>query len=205
MLVDARPGTTRDFIEVRAEWDGVPVMLIDTAGERADKSELEQQGLRLGQRRYSGADLALVVIDGKLGFGEEDRQLIAGLPESLPSLIVWNKTDQVDCQPVPEGAVAVSALNGWGISELRRAVLTRLAGSLAAQDELLVTSARQAEGVRLAADALRRAEQVIAHGGAAEMAAAELRIASVRLGEITGEEVSEAVLDGIFSRFCVGK
>ena len=205
VLVDARPGTTRDFIEVRAEWDGVPVMLIDTAGERADKSELEQQGLRLGQRRYSGADLALVVIDGKLGFGEEDRQLIAGLPESLPSLIVWNKTDQVDCQPVPEGAVAVSALNGWGISELRRAVLTRLAGSLAAQDELLVTSARQAEGVRLAADALRRAEQVIAHGGAAEMAAAELRIASVRLGEITGEEVSEAVLDGIFSRFCVGK
>lgn len=101
--------------------------------------------------------------------------------------------------------MAVSALNGWGISELRRAVLTRLAGSLAAQDELLVTSARQAEGVRLAADALRRAEQVIAHGGAAEMAAAELRIASVRLGEITGEEVSEAVLDGIFSRFCVGK
>ncbi len=205
VLVDAKPGTTRDFVEVRAEWDGVPVTLIDTAGERADKSELEQQGLRLGQRRYSGADLALVVVDGKLGLTGEERQLIAALPETLPYLVVWNKTDQVDCLPVPDGAVAVSALNGWGLAELRRAVMNRLASSVAAQDELLVTSARQADGVRLAAAALRRAEQVVAHGGAAEMAAAELRIASVRLGEITGEEVSDGVLDGIFSRFCVGK
>ena len=51
VLVDAKPGTTRDFVEVRAEWDGIPVTLIDTAGERDDKSELEAQGLRLGQKR----------------------------------------------------------------------------------------------------------------------------------------------------------
>jgi len=205
VLVDATPGTTRDFVEVRTDWDGVPVTLIDTAGERADKSELEEQGLRLGQKRYQGADLALIVVDGKLGLGTEDERLVAALPESLPYLVVWNKTDQVGCLPVPDGALAVSALNGWGLGSLRSRVLAQLAGSVTAQDELLVTSARQADGLQKASEALRRAEQVIVGGGAAEMAAAELRIAQSRLGEITGEEVSDAVLDAIFARFCVGK
>lgn len=205
VLVDAKPGTTRDFVEVKAEWDGVPVTLIDTAGERADKSELEEQGLRLGQRRYSGADLALIVVDGKLGLGAEEQGLISSLPASLPYLVVWNKTDQVGCLPVPTDAVGVSALNGWGLDVLRKRVLALLAGSVTAQDELVVTSARQAEGLRLAAEALARAELVIASGGAVEMAASELRIAGARLGELTGEEVTDAVLDAIFSRFCVGK
>lgn len=205
VLVDAKPGTTRDFVEVKAEWDGIPVTLIDTAGERADKSELEEQGLRLGQRRYSGADLALIVVDGKLGLGPDEQSLISSLPAHLPHLVVWNKTDQVGCLPVPDDAVGVSALNGWGLHVLRKRVLARLAGSVTAQDELVVTSARQAEGLRLAAEALTRAEQVIAQGGAVEMAASELRIASARLGELTGEEVTDAVLDAIFSRFCVGK
>ncbi len=205
VLVDARPGTTRDFVEVSAEWDGVPVTLIDTAGERSDKTELEEQGLRLGQRRYREADLALIVVDGKLGLGPDEQRLITTLPESLPHLLVWNKTDQRDCQPAPDGAVAVSALNGWGLRELRSRVLTELAGSVTAQDELLVTSARQAEGLQKAAGALREAEQVLARGEATEMAAAELRIAQSRLREITGEDVSEAVLDAIFARFCVGK
>jgi tRNA modification GTPase len=145
------------------------------------------------------------VVDGKLGLGPDEQRLIATLPESLPHLLVWNKTDQRDCQPAPDGAVAVSALNGWGLRELRSRVLTELAGSVTAQDELLVTSARQAEGLQKAAGALQEAEQVLARGEATEMAAAELRIAQSRLREITGEDVSEAVLDAIFARFCVGK
>ncbi len=205
VLVDSTPGTTRDFVEVRAEWDGVPITLIDTAGERDDKTELEEQGLRLGQKRYSGADLALIVVDGKLGMGAEEQRLTTALPPTLPHLVVWNKIDQVDCQPVPAGAVAVSALSGWGLSTLRKAVLDKLAGSLFAQDELLVTSARQADAIQQAAEALTRAGEVIFRGAAVEMAAAEVRIAQSRLGEVTGEEVSEAVLDAIFSRFCVGK
>ncbi|HNI59902.1 MAG TPA: tRNA uridine-5-carboxymethylaminomethyl(34) synthesis GTPase MnmE [Pseudomonadota bacterium] len=205
VLVDAKPGTTRDFVEVRAEWDGIPITLIDTAGERDDKSELEAQGLKLGQKRYSGADLALVVVDGKIGLGPEEERLIAALPSTLPHLIVWNKTDQVGCLPIPGGAIGVSALNGWGLRQLRQAVLSRLAGSVTAQDELLVTSARQADALRQASLALARAEDVIASGAAVEMAASEVRIAQSRLGEITGEEVSGDVLDAIFSRFCVGK
>ena len=84
-IVDATPGTTR-LRRVTSEWDGIPVTLIDTAGERSDKSELEEQGLRLGQRRYSGTDLALIVVDGKRGLGPDEESLISSLPGTCRTL-----------------------------------------------------------------------------------------------------------------------
>ena len=64
VLVDAEPGTTRDFVEVQVQWDGVPVTLIDTAGERTNASRLELQGMRLGRERWRNADLCVLVVDG---------------------------------------------------------------------------------------------------------------------------------------------
>lgn len=206
VLVDGQPGTTRDYVEVRTAWSELPVVLIDTAGEREGATFLEQQGLRLGRQRWRRADLALLVVDGTLGPGPEEAQLLASLPPELPHLVVWNKADHTTCQPPPAGAVACSALCGWGLDALRQRVLAAVAPQLDHGDALIVTSARQAATLSESATALRRAQAALTDGmTGSEVVAAELRTAAARLGEISGDEVTEGVLDAIFARFCVGK
>ncbi len=207
VLVDEEPGTTRDFVEVPVHWDGVPVTLIDTAGERADASRVELQGMRLGRERWRNADLCLLVVDGTVGLGTEEEQLLASIPESIPRLVVWNKMDHAACSPPAAGAIACSALCGWRLDEVRQAAVHRAASRLTLSEgaELLVTSARQATLLQLANGALYGAEAALARGEAVELIAAELRVAVARLGELTGQEVSGHVIDEIFARFCVGK
>lgn len=209
VLVDAVPGTTRDYVETRSEWQGVPVTLIDTAGERPDATFLEAEGMRLGRERWRRADLLLLVVDATLGMGSEEEAMLAARPPELPYLVVWNKTDRVGCLPPPEGALACSALSGWGLEALRRRILELLSPELDRGSELLVTSARQAALLDAAALALSQAAAFLREpyslAAAPEIIAGELRVAVSRLGELTGEEVSEGVLDAIFSQFCIGK
>lgn len=205
VLVDAQPGTTRDFVEVRASWDGLPLVLIDTAGERSDATALEQQGVRLGRARWQQADLALLVVDGTMGASREEEQILTAMPVELPRLWVWNKADQQACQPPPADAVACSALCGWGLDELRMRIFQLVAPQLDRGDELVITSARQASMLEEAGAALVRAHEALSGSGLAEVVAAELRVAAARLGEVSGHQVSSHVLDAIFSRFCVGK
>jgi tRNA modification GTPase len=205
MLVDARPGTTRDYVEVHARFGEVPVTLIDTAGERAGATALESAGLRLGRRRGQQADVLLLVVDGSAGLSAEERDLLAALRQAHGAgvLLVWNKIDRQGCLP-PEPAlqaVACSALCGWGIAELKERVL-HLAAPQLQEEALLCTSARQAECLGAAGQALLR---VTAPGLPPDLIAAELRQCVRHLGEVTGEEVGADVIDRIFARFCIGK
>jgi tRNA modification GTPase len=205
VIVDAQPGTTRDYIEVRSDWQGVQVTLIDTAGERAAATPLEAEGLRLGRQRWAHADLLLLVVDGTRGIGDQEERLLASRPPGVPYLVVWNKQDRLGCLPPPSDAIACSALCGWGLEALERRVLAQLAPQLGRQDDLLVTSERQAALLGRAADALGQAEAANRSGSGAEIVAGELRVAASQLGELTGEAVSDGVLDAIFAQFCVGK
>jgi tRNA modification GTPase len=205
VLVDDQPGTTRDFVEIALRWDGVAVTLIDTAGERRDANRLELQGMRLGRERWRNADLCLLVVDGTVGLGEQEEQLLGAMPEDLPRLVVWNKLDHAGCLPRPAAAIACSALCGWGLAELRQAALRCVAPRLADGGELLVTSARQAAVLQTADAALGNADEALRRGAETELIAGELRVATARLGELTGHEVGTHVLDEIFARFCVGK
>lgn len=206
VLVDDQPGTTRDFVEVRLQWEGAAVTLIDTAGERAAAQGVELQGMRLGRQRWRSADLCLLVVDGARGLGAEEEQLLAAIPDGTPRLVIWNKIDQASCLPAPAGAVACSALCGWGLAELRNTALRQVAPRLAGDgSELLVTSSRQAATLERALTALQAAQATLDRNAEAELVAAELRVAAARLGELTGQEVTPQVLDAIFARFCVGK
>lgn len=207
VLVDDQPGTTRDFVEIRVRWDGLAVTLIDTAGERTDATRLELQGMRLGRERWLNADLCLIVVDGTVGLGATEENLMASIPESMPRLVIWNKMDHADYLPPVEGAVSCSALCGWGLANVQNTALQRVASrvALAGDAELIVTSARQAEVLQRAYEALSSARAALSRGAEAEIVAAELRVATARLGELTGQEVAAPILDEIFSRFCVGK
>lgn len=205
VLVDAQPGTTRDVIEIRTKWNDVAVALIDTAGARADATPLEQQGLRLAKKRGQLADVVMLVVDGTQGLGQEERDLLHELGPQVPYVIAWNKMDQATCLPLPkeEPAVACSALCGWGLTALQQHILQRVAPALT--ETTVVVSARQAALLQQAASGLKRALLGLQHHLPWDLLAAELRQTATALGELTGEEATEAVIDAIFAQFCIGK
>lgn len=205
VLVDARPGTTRDYVEVRGQWDGLPVVLVDTAGERDQPTELEQQGLVLGRARWRQAHARLLVVDGCVGMTQVERRLLA--EGEGPVIIAWNKVDRRGCLPPPDVGVEVvccSALCGWGLSALRERILALVAPQRDGEG-LLVTSARQARALKEAAAAFGRAVTGLENGGAWDLIADDMRLGTARLGEVTGEDAMQSVLDEIFGRFCIGK
>jgi tRNA modification GTPase len=192
-LVAAEPGTTRDYVEARVVWDGVPVTLIDTAGDR-EAVGVEARGVELGRARAERADCVVVVRDATVG----------GAATAPPrGLEVWNK---IDVAPAPAGAIGVSALTGAGLDLVRARVLATVLGTAGEGDEsVLVSTERQRALVEVGASAMERAGEAALAGRASEILALELREAALCLGQITGEEVTEPVLDRLFARFCIGK
>lgn len=210
-IVTAIPGTTRDVIAEWIELGGVPVQLLDTAGLRPTEDPVERIGVARTREALAQAHLVLVVIDAAEGLGPEDREWIAELPAGTARIGVANKIDLnpgfslAELQEALDGApvVAVSAEAGTGLEALE-AEIARLAGAFDASEELLV-NARQAEAIRRAADHLRDAQQTLESGLGVELVAIDIRAAWMALGEVTGETAGEALLDEIFSRFCIGK
>ena len=192
-LVAAAPGTTRDYVEVRVVWDGIPVTLVDTAGEREAESEIERRGVALGRARAARADVRVWVRDVTDPGGDP--------PSGV--LVVWNKVDQ---GPAPSGELAVSATTGAGLSSLRAAVLAAGGGgSVDGGEGVVVTSARQRALLVAAEGALARGLVALREGAPVELVAADVREVVTRLGEVTGAEVGDEVLDRLFASFCIGK
>jgi tRNA modification GTPase len=193
-LVHEEPGTTRDFVEARVVWDGVAVTLVDTAGEREADSAVERRGVELGRAAAARADVVVRVLDAARPGGVVARD---------GALVTWNK---VDLAPAPAGALGVSARTGAGLEALRQAVLARVVGELreGAEGELVATE-RQRALFADAAAALARAGEALATARPLELVAADLRAAATTLARVSGADVDEEVLRGIFARFCIGK
>jgi len=208
VLVDETPGTTRDVISVEIDLGGQVVSLVDTAGERAEASSLEQRGLALARRRLERAEIALLVVDGTAPASwARDAELLANLPATVERVMVWNKHDLPAWQAPPEawpGALPLSATTGEGLPALRRELERHLGGS-ESDDARLQISARQRRSLVEASLAVARAEDVLKSGEPAEVAALEARGALHHLGVITGETADDDVLAALFARFCIGK
>lgn len=210
-LVDATPGTTRDFVEAELELGGVRAVVVDTAGEREAAEHLERRGLELGRRRWSRADVVVVVVDGTRGYSEVERRLAEQAVEAGSRVVwAWNKSDlALAPEEAPLGwgvwpVVTVSARSGAGIEALRQELVAGL-GAGVEEDGVLVTSARQRELLVEAGEALAAGGELLARGEPAELAAIDLQVALDRLARVTGDQVDDAVLDQVFARFCIGK
>ena len=214
-IVTDLPGTTRDLLESEIVLDGVPITLLDTAGIRATCDAVEQLGIARSREALASADLVLLLFDLAHGWSEEDQDLFALIPEGVPCLRVGNKADlPLKAEPVDESVAAsvalsvadvcLSAVTGEGEQALVRALLERC-GALGEQPLLLALNQRQSDLAVTAAEALARSEQVAADGLPWDFWTIDLRQAIRSLGEITGEQLTESVLDRIFSRFCIGK
>ena len=206
-IVTDLPGTTRDLLESEIVLDGVPITLLDTAGIRATRDAVEQLGIARSRDALASADLVLLLFDLAQGWSEEDQALFAQIPDGVPCLRVGNKADlrlDVDVEAASVADVRLSAVTGEGEQDLVRAVLERC-GGVSEQPLLLALNQRQSDLASTAAEALARSEQVAADGLPWDFWTIDLRQAIRSLGEITGEQLTESVLDRIFSRFCIGK
>jgi tRNA modification GTPase len=209
-IVAATAGTTRDVIEERFFIDSVPVRILDTAGMRASTDAVEQIGIERARRALDSAAVALVVVDGAQPL-DADAVAVLEATRARPRVVLFNKSDLgragYDAREAPEAdALHGSVLEAPALDALRLAIAH--AGWGTERIDLArphLASARQADAVARAREALGRARETLDAGDALDLIAPELLGALAALGEITGAVATEAILDGIFARFCIGK
>ncbi len=211
-IVTDLPGTTRDLLESEVVLQGVPLTLVDTAGIRATDDRVEALGIARSQEALAAADAVLLLFDLAAGWTAADQELRERVPAGVALLLVGNKADQagLPAGPVAEGAaaapaaVAISALHGDGEAALAAALLERC-GAVGSEGLVAALNGRQADLAAAAMLDLERSLEAASQGLPWDFWTIDLRAACAQLGAITGEEISEAVLDRVFSRFCIGK
>jgi len=218
-IVTDLPGTTRDLLESELVLDGVPLTLLDTAGIRETGDRVEQLGIARSREALAAADVVLLLFDLSAGWTAADEALRALVPAGVPLLVVGNKADAAGVPaglvagtdaaaavaPLPPPAqVSLCALAGEGRDVLVRELL-RCCGAGPAEGLQVALNTRQRDLAAAAAASLGRTLEAAGQQLPWDFWTIDLRAAVRALGEITGEEVSEAVLDRVFARFCIGK
>jgi tRNA modification GTPase len=205
-IVTPIPGTTRDYVRATISLEGVPIHLIDTAGLREARDEVERIGVERTWRAIEGAGAALLISSPDQPFVADDHELAARLPRQMPLARVLNKIDLSNGSPGVEKdasatRISVSAKTGAGIDALRGWLL-ETAGWLPHGEGLFVARERHLTALKEASECLLAATH---SGQAFEFMAEELRLAQFALGRITGTITADDILAQIFTRFCIGK
>jgi tRNA modification GTPase len=210
-IVTPLPGTTRDVVESQLIVGGIPVQVLDTAGIRDTTDVVEQIGVARSRAAAQAADLVLLTIDAQVGWTQVESEIYAQIA-GITTIVVANKIDLVPELPkldLPSGIITVvqtAAAIDLGIDRLEAAILEIVAGGkLNAANIEIAINQRQAAALIRAQTALQQVLTTIDHQLPLDFWTIDLREAIRALGEVTGEEVTESVLDRIFSRFCIGK
>lgn len=218
-IVSDIAGTTRDIVEDRVAIDGVVLHLRDTAGLRTTQDPIEAEGVKRALGAMARSQLIIMVLDGSRDLGPDEHAALMQMP-SAPAVVLANKLDLGDA-----GLVALRLLIDerrrkdsaqfrvicgsvrWSktVDELRSAIAQIGWGGTLDGARSLVASTRQIEALTRARAAFDHAASTLASGLPIDLVASDLRDAVAACGEVTGDTVTEEVLDGIFSRFCVGK
>jgi tRNA modification GTPase len=199
-IVAPTPGTTRDLIEATCSVRGLPLRLIDTAGQRESSDPVEQEGARRARELLRQAQLVLHVVAGPDPFAPP----VMEMPEGVPVLLVANKSDLGRHASVPEEAILVCALTGAGLDTLEARIESALLGG-DERETVLTINARQDAALQRASAALTRAQENLGAGLGLEVVSIELRDTLAELADVIGETTNEDVLTRLFQNFCIGK
>jgi tRNA modification GTPase len=210
-IVTDIPGTTRDALEELLDLNGIPVVLVDTAGIRPTEDQVERIGIERSKKAIDESDLVLLVIDVVMGWEQPEQQILE-LLGGKPYILIANKIDlfsQFDIMSlrVPENCVervSISAQTGANIAGLTQAI-EQFVYQDASQREGPSLNSRQGELCLKAADALELVLQTLSQGLPQDCLATDLKTAVDALSEISGESVSEEVITQVFATFCIGK
>jgi tRNA modification GTPase len=213
-IVTDLPGTTRDVVESQLVVAGIPIQVLDTAGIRETEDQVEKIGVERSRRAANAADLVLLTIDANAGWTAADQEIYEQVLHR-PVILVINKIDLVDeadratlQEKIPnlKFQILTSAAQNQGIDALEAAILEQVSsGKVQAADLDLAINQRQAAALVRAKTSLQQVQATIEQQLPLDFWTIDLRAAIHAFGEITGEEVTESVLDRIFSRFCIGK
>jgi tRNA modification GTPase len=202
-LVSSIPGTTRDVVERQIRLGAVSVRLLDTAGDRQAEG-LEAEGIALGRRLTEDADLLIVVVPAHQ---PEEAHALLERTANRRRIVVGNHSDRAGAK-TEVGTLKflpTSALSGAGISELSRAISEALVGELPGGASLVIASQRQRDLLLGVARQIRQSITAFEGELGLAISAEALYGALVPLDALIGRDSREAVLDVLFSRFCIGK
>lgn len=213
-IVTEEPGTTRDLIEETLNIKGVPAIIIDMAGIRRSTNRIELAGIERASRAIDKADMALIVLDMSQELTPEDIDIIDRIGDS-PRILVLNKEDLPHrirnkdvIEKAGEGTVAaeISALTGKGVGELENKIYDLMTSNkVVAENTEVMINLRHKESLIRAKELMEKCLESINNHMQADFVSIDLKGAVAALGEVTGEVVSEEVIDRIFEEFCVGK
>ena len=201
-IVSERPGTTRDTIEEVINLRGIPIRLLDTAGLRDSRDELEREGTVRTERSLATADLLLHVLDRNAPKPAEFNRPSTDQIE----LVLLNKSDLSEHSDWKHhDALRISCLKENGLHGLEEAILARISENHLRPESALAINARHRDCLRRALGSCELAHATMEAGIAPEYMAVDLRAALRAVGVITGAENVEEILDSLFAQFCIGK
>ena len=211
-IVTEYEGTTRDTIEEYVNINGITLKLIDTAGIRTTQNEIEKIGIEKSKKMAKEADLVIYIIDASKDLNEDDEEIL-NIVTPKKTIIILNKLDLVpkidkktEIIKNFENVIKISALKKEGIDDLYNKIkeLFNL-DVINIDNEIVITNERHKKIIKDAIINLNKSKEALKNNMPIDIIAIGLKDVLTNLGEITGEEASEEIIDEIFSRFCLGK
>jgi tRNA modification GTPase len=204
-IVSEVAGTTRDYLTRHTSMDGLPCMLIDTAGiETESRGGVADIAQTFATQQAEQAHVQLLCLDATRRLNAWERAVLqADAPTNR--IVVLTKIDSQRATDLALEAVETSSRTGEGLPALRRAIFDMLSTNVADEGCVAGTAIRCRESLRRAAEALGHARQAADEQRGDEIVAAEIRLALDELGQVVGAVYTDDVLERIFSRFCIGK
>ena len=209
-IVTDIPGTTRDVIEETVMLGDIPLLLVDTAGIRETSDVIEKIGVEKAKEHINASDVVLLIIDASAPLGTQDTELLQLVPKNK-TIVLLNKIDlgkKVDLKEVStflKNIVELSAANGTGIEKLKELLYDMIGLTNLDPSAAVVSSERQLDLLKKVLNVIRHAEKELQAGMTLDALTVLLQEAVQFFLEFTGERASEAVIDRVFSKFCVGK
>ena len=195
-------GTTRDVIKENLDWD-VAITLIDTAGirESDEVGKVEEIGIEYSKQSADEADLVLFIYDASRGMNDEDKAIL-DLIKNKTHLIIANKCDLI--QNKIENAITISVETGLGIEDLKNKI-KEIVCNFSSDDTEFITNKRQQDCLEKCRESLTNALNAAKINELQDLISIDLKSALLYLDEITGEVITDEILENIFSHFCIGK
>lgn len=212
-IVTEYEGTTRDTIEEFVNIEGIPLKLIDTAGIRNAKDEVEKIGIAKSREIAKEADLIIAIFDSTKELSPEDLEIL-NLIKGKKSIVILNKIDlnailsENDDRftNVSDNIMKLSALNGEGLEKLYETISKMFSlNEINLDNEIVITNLRHKNLISKALINVKKSEEAIEQNMPVDIIAIFIKDILEDLGNITGDVVTDDIINEIFSKFCLGK